>query len=69
MMKVMEYKILTHNKRDGLTKEVQRHLREGWQPWGSLQMTETAGESPFFAQAMVVYEPTEDDECPHDPTS
>jgi hypothetical protein len=54
-MKVLAYKILTHNKRDELTKEVERHLREGWQPWGSLQMTETPGESQFYAQAMVIY--------------
>ncbi len=50
-MKITEYLIVEHADPEGVEKAVYSLIKEGWQPFGSLSITEIE-----YAQAMVKYE-------------
>ena len=57
MRKVIEYRIISHSKRERLVEDVNERIGLGWQPWGSLQVSETLNQPISFTQAMALYEP------------
>lgn len=49
----MEYKILTSEIHySGLMKEVNEHIKNGWNLQGGVSVTVTQGNCKFFAQAV-----------------
>ncbi len=55
MKKITRYAIIRSDTATDLAAEVEHHIIEyGWQPFGSLCMTETA-EGCSYAQAIVQY--------------
>ena len=57
MRKVIQYMIITHTKRMSVVEDVNERIGLGWQPWGSLQVSETTNQPISFTQAMALYEP------------
>lgn len=57
MNKMKEYKLLTSDTNTGISKQVEEHLFEGWQPFGSPSFIYTPdGHMLIFMQAVVKYE-------------
>jgi len=57
MRKVIQYMIISHTKRMNVVEDVNERIGLGWQPWGSLQVSETLNQPISFTQAMALYEP------------
>ena len=57
MRKVIQYMIISHTKRTNVVEDVNERIGLGWQPWGSLQVSETLNQPISFTQAMALYEP------------
>lgn len=58
LSEVNEYRIVSANDATALATEVTRLLREGWQPFGGLQVVcpvQQSGAAPAFYQAMATY--------------
>lgn len=59
-MKIIDYKIIRSSYQDLLEEEVNKSIKEGWQPFGGVSHTNTASvqtSAPYnLAQAMVKYE-------------
>ncbi len=57
MIKVIQYMVISHTRRDKLVEDVNERIGLGWQPWGGLQVSETTNQPISFTQAMALYEP------------
>lgn len=55
--KIIEYIAVTSSDHEWFTKRVNDNIKEGWQPFGSLQVT-VDDEGDTYSQAMVKYEIT-----------
>ena len=60
----MKYKALSSSDIDDLNGAVNRHIKDGWIPFGSISMTSCclaahATVYVFYAQAIIQYENTE----------
>lgn len=48
------YKVITHTSLAALTEEVDRHLKSGWNPHGSLAAWfDSKSNMPHFAQPLI----------------
>jgi hypothetical protein len=51
---VIKYAIIKSDTAEGLAREVQIRIENGWQPWGSIQMDHLGGTS-LYVQPLVRY--------------
>lgn len=58
MSKIIEYIVLQNDDKEKLSAEVNVHIQEGWQPFGSPCQSESDDFWPI-SQAMVRYEAIE----------
>lgn len=52
-MKIIEYEIAGDTTIDGLVKNVNKHIEDGWEPIGGIGTSE----SGYYFQALIKYEP------------
>ena len=53
-MQVENYHLIATTTDSDLNHEVLKHIRDGWQPWGSAAIAHS-GTQRYFTQAVVMY--------------
>ena len=62
MNKIQQYEVIASNSLEAFTKMVALHIEEGWQPFGSMQVTRPTAistDGARYLQPMVKYIPEE----------
>lgn len=60
---VKKYKAVCGSEPLMLNREVEKLMTEGWQPWGSISITQYDNRV-MYAQAMVLYTPSDETKIP-----